>query len=262
MTMEGMIIVVLSLVLLAVLVMLWRLVRQRSNTLKMTRVQEGFLQHVSDEIRLQLKRVNELASTIGQDDLYLSKNEKRNISEQLLHNTQLIASWLDETLLFSNAPEAGHLLKVESFSPNALCRRCLESNMTSIYHRSAVKLHFRRELSDEFFISSDRHLVELLISKLVTNACKFTEQGEVTVGCNTTDNPGLLTISVTDTGGGIPESRRHRLFSYFERPDDMKDTTELDLSICQRVAEKLGGQLIYDENYRQGTRFMLVLPQR
>jgi signal transduction histidine kinase len=42
----------------------------------------------------------------------------------------------------------------------------------------------------------------------------------------------------------------------------MKDATELDLSICQRVAEKLGGQLIYDENYRQGTRFMLVLPQR
>ena len=260
--MEGMIIVVLSLVLLAVLVMLWRLVRQRSNTLKMTRVQEGFLQHVSDEIRLQLKRVNELATTLGQDDLYLSKNEKRDISEQLLHNTHLIATWLDETLLFANNAGSGHPLKMESFSPNALCRRCLEANMTSIYHRSAVKLHFRRELSDEFFVNSDHHLVELLVSKLVTNACKFTEQGEIIVGCNTTDNPGLLTISVSDTGGGIPESRKSRMFSYFERPDDMKDTTELDLSICQRVAEKLGGQLIYDENYRQGTRFMLVLPQR
>ena len=262
MTTEVIIIGVLSLVLLAVLALLWSVLRQRGNIIKATRVQEGFLQHVSDEIRLQLKQLNELATTLGQEDLYLSKNEKRDISEQLLHNTHLIATWLDETLLFANNAGSGHPLKMESFSPNALCRRCLEANMTSIYHRSAVKLHFRRELSDEFFVNSDRHLVELLVSKLVTNACKFTEQGEIIVGCNTTDNPGLLTISVSDTGGGIPESRKSRMFSYFERPDDMNDEAELDLSICQRVAEKLGGELIYDANYQKGTRFMLALPMR
>ena len=249
-------------VLAVLLVSLRNLAQRHGNQEKAAQIQEGFLQHVSDEIRLQLKQLNELATTLGQEDLYLSKNEKRDISEQLLHNTHLIATWLDETLLFANNAGSGHPLKMESFSPNALCRRCLEANMTSIYHRSAVKLHFRRELSDEFFVNSDRHLVELLVSKLVTNACKFTEQGEIIVGCNTTDNPGLLTISVSDTGGGIPESRKSRMFSYFERPDDMNDEAELDLSICQRVAEKLGGELIYDANYQKGTRFMLALPMR
>jgi len=134
--------------------------------------------------------------------------------------------------------------------------------MTSIYHRSAVKLHFRRELSDGFFLNSDRHLVELIVNKLVINACRFTEQGEIVVGCNTTEHAGKLTISVSDTGGGIPTNRRNRLFSYFERPDDVKDKAELDLSICQRIAEKLGGELFYDEHYQFGTRFMLVLPMR
>jgi signal transduction histidine kinase len=42
----------------------------------------------------------------------------------------------------------------------------------------------------------------------------------------------------------------------------MNDEAELDLSICQRVAEKLGGELIYDANYQKGTRFMLALPMR
>lgn len=249
-------------VLAVLLVSLRNLAQRHGNQEKAAQIQEGFLQHVSDEIRQQLKQINELAATISQEDLYLSISEKRDISEQLQYNTHLIATWLDETMLFANNAGSGHPLKLESFSPNGVCRRCLESNMTSIYHRSAVKLHFRRELSDEFFLNSDRHLVELIVNKLVINACRFTEQGEIVVGCNTTEHAGKLTISVSDTGGGIPTNRRNRLFSYFERPDDVKDKAELDLSICQRIAEKLGGELLYDEHYQFGTRFMLVLPMR
>ena len=262
MTTEVLIIVGLCVVLAVLLVSLRNLAQRHGNQEKAAQIQEGFLQHVSDEIRQQLKQINELAATISQEDLYLSISEKRDISEQLQYNTHLIATWLDETMLFANEPQEGHQLKLESFSPNGVCRRSLESNMTSIYHRSAVKLHFRRELSDEFFLNSDRHLVELIVNKLVINACRFTEQGEIVVGCNTTEHAGKLTISVSDTGGGIPTNRRNRLFSYFERPDDVKDKAELDLSICQRIAEKLGGELLYDEHYQFGTRFMLVLPMR
>lgn len=262
MTTEVLIIVGLCVVLAVLLVSLRNLAQRHGNQEKAAQIQEGFLQHVSDEIRQQLKQINELAATISQEDLYLSISEKRDISEQLQYNTHLIATWLDETMLFANNAGSGHPLKLESFSPNGVCRRCLESNMTSIYHRSAVKLHFRRELSDEFFLNSDRHLVELIVNKLVINACRFTEQGEIVVGCNTTEHAGKLTISVSDTGGGIPTNRRNRLFSYFERPDDVKDKAELDLSICQRIAEKLGGELLYDEHYQFGTRFMLVLPMR
>ena len=259
---EVLIIVGLCVVLAVLLVLLRQQMQRHDKMEKVIRVQEGFLQHVNDEIRVQLKHINELAATISQEDLYLSLNEKRDISEQLQYNTHLIATWLDESMLFSDAPQEDHRLQVESFSPNGICRRCLESNMTSLYHRSAVKLHFRRELSDEFFLHSDRHLIELVVNKLVINACRFTEQGEIVVGCNTTEHAGKLTISVSDTGGGIPLSRRNKLFSYFERPDDIKDKAELDLSICQRIAEKLGGELLYDEKYQFGTRFMLVLPIR
>ena len=65
---------------------------------------------------------------------------------------------------------------------------------------------------------------------------------------------------MSDTGGGIPEGRQGSIFSYFEQPDEMKDEAELDLSVCQRLAEKLGGELVYDERYRKGTRMLLVLP--
>jgi K+-sensing histidine kinase KdpD len=91
-------------------------------------------------------------------------------------------------------------------------------------------------------------------------ACRFTEQGEVTVGCNTSENPGYLTIFVSDTGNGIPEHRRNKLFTWFDAPDDMFDEAELDLSICQRLATKLGGLMEIDSQFGKGTRVLLILP--
>ena len=168
---------------------------------------------------------------------------------------------LDEVMMFAGNEKEGHQLHDESFSPNVLCLRCLEANMYSLYRREAVKLSFKRELSDEFFMKSDHHLVELILNKLILNACRFTEHGEVLVGCNTREYADRITFFVEDTGGGIPENRLNNLFTWFDNPEDMNDEVELDLAVCQRVAQKLGGMLVRDEHYqRQGTRMLLVLP--
>lgn len=241
----------------------WWKMRRTMNELQTTdRLQKAFLQNISHEIRVPLKVFQKLANTISKDDLYLSKNEKRNISDQLTYNSDLITTLLEEILVFTGIQEKGHQLWLESFSPNALCRRCLEANQQSIYHRQAVKLTFRRELGEEFFIKSDRHLVELIVNKLVINACKFTEEGEITVGCNTTEHPDCLTIYVVDTGNGIPQHRLGKLFSFFEDRDNLESEVELDLSICQKIAKILKGHLQVDENVQKGTRIKVILPLR
>lgn len=227
---------------------------------KSDRMMKAFLQNIHHEIRVPLKTVCSLASTVSKEDLYLSKNEKRNISEQIVYNSDLISTLIEELMMFTEAEDGGHPMKMESFSPNALCCRCLEANMLSIYHRQAVKMFFKRAVSDEFFVTSDRHMVELIVNKLIINACRFTEEGEVCVGCNTTENPNFLTIYVRDTGVGIPENRRANIFTFFEDPDDMNDEAELDLSICSKIAEKLNGQLVHDSTVTSGTRILLLLP--
>lgn len=230
---------------------------------KSERMKQAFLSNINHEIRMPLKAVSEMAGMVSKEDLYLSKNEKRNISDQLTFNANLIGTLMDEAMMFTDTTSDGHPFHMESFSPNALCRRCLEANMYSIYHRQAVKLNFKRELNDEFFVKNDRHLVELILNKLILNACRFTEVGEVLVGCNTSENVDRLTVFVEDTGVGVPESRRNNLFSWFEEPDDINDEAEIDLSICQRVAQKIGGVLFIDDHYqRRGTRMVLVLPLR
>ena len=178
--MERIIIAVLVVVLLLALCAVWRMKAVNKESKRAERIKQAFLQNIHNEIRMPMKAVSAMADTIAQDDLYLSKAEKSNISEQLKYNVSLIGTLMDEVIMFTDSTGRGHALKMESFSPNALCRRSLEANVYSIYHREAVKLNFKRAVSDEFFIKSDRHLVELIVSKLIVNACKFTEQGEVT----------------------------------------------------------------------------------
>lgn len=253
-------------VLLGLVLALWYIVKLRHRiceTSKSERMKLAFLHNINNEIHIPLKSVADLANTIAKDNLYLSKNEKRNIADQLVYHSNLISTLVDEIIMFSDNSKEGRQLHIESFSPNALCRRCLEGNALSIYHRQAVKLNFKRELNDEFFVKNDRHLIELILNKLILNACRFTEVGEVVVGCNLSENTGSLTIFVEDTGVGVPENRRNNLFSWFESPDDIQDDVEIDLSICRRVAQKIGGELIMDENYqRRGTRFVLIVPLR
>jgi len=258
--MERVLIIVLAIVTVFTLYLYRKVKRDFKVIRKNDRMKQAFLTNVSHEIRTPLKVVNELAAIVAKDDLYLSKNEKRNIADQLRYNASLISTLLDEVMEFSDNEAEGHHLKDDSFSPNALCRRCLEANMYSVHHQQDVKLSFKRELSDEYFVKSDRHVVELILNKLIVNACRFTEKGSITVGCNTGERIGMLTVFVSDTGVGIPENRMSRLFSWFESPTGMMDDAELDLSICRRLAEKLGGELAIDANYTTGTRVMLLLP--
>lgn len=255
------IVVILVLALIACLCYILILKRDLKEILKADRMKQVFLTNISHEIRVPLKAVLGLANIISKEDLYLSKNEKHNISDQMNYNANLIGTLINEVIIFTDVNEKGQQLRIESFSPNELCRRCLEANMYSIYHRQEVKLNFKRELNDEFFVESDRHLIELVLNKLILMSCRFTEEGEILVGCNTSEHTDSLTIYVADTGGGIPENRKKNMYTWFDNPEDMNDEAELDLSICQRVAQKLGGVLLLDDKYaRRGTRMMLVLP--
>lgn len=262
--MSTLMIIILAVIVLALMGALWYIMTLKSQqyaTSKSERMKLAFLNNINNEIRAPLKSVTELAGMVAKEDLYLSKNEKRNIADQLIYNANLVSTLMDEIMMFSDSEKEVHRLHIESFSPNALCRRCLEANMLSLYHRQAVKLNFKREINDEFFMKSDRHLVELILNKLILNACRFTEVGEIVVGCNLSENVDCLTIFIEDTGVGVPENRRNKLFTWFDQPDDMQDEVELDLSICQRISQKIGGTLFMDEHYqRRGTRFVLLLP--
>ncbi len=253
--------VVVVVILLVVIVGLLLRLRSLSESLSAEREsalkKSVFATNMNHEVRTYLHSVSGLAETIAREDIYLSKEEKKTICSQIKFNTSLITTLIEELAAVSE-DSVGHKAEDEQFSPNAMCVRCIETNRSRVHE--GVSIWFRRELEDTFLLVSDPHIVELLLNKLVVSACRFTRKGEIVVGCNKSDSDGLFTFYVQDTGAGIPLDRKNHMFSWFENPSDMNDVVELDLSIAQRLALRVGGYLRYDEYYQLGTRMILVLP--
>lgn len=223
-------------------------------------VRTAFLKGLIREVRTHLHSVSGLSEIISKEDLYLSKSEKRHITTQIKYNTSLISTLLDELSILSDV-HGGHQLKDERFSPNILCERCIDANLPSVHE--GVRLTLSRSLSDTFFVEADYHIIELIINKLVACACQFTMKGDIIVGCRTGESPNLLVFYVQDTGGSaIPQDRKASIFDWFDNPDENCEPTEFDLSVAQRLAEKVGGYLRYDELWTRGTRMEFTLPVR
>jgi K+-sensing histidine kinase KdpD len=257
-----MVVVLVILIIVCLALVLWGRAQQVkfAEMQKSRSVRTAFLKGLIREVRTHLHSVGGLSEIISKDDLYLSKSEKRHITTQIKYNTSLISTLLDELSILSDV-HGGHQLKDERFSPNILCERCIDANLPSVHE--GVRLTLTRELTDSYSVEADYHIIELIINKLVACSCQFTMKGDITLGCHLGESPNLLVFYVQDTGGTtIPEDRKASIFDWFDNPDENCEPTEFDLSVAQRLAEKVGGYLRYDEQWTRGTRMEFTLPVR
>ena len=99
-----------------------------------------------------------------------------------------------------------------------------------------------------------------VIGNLLSNSAKFTESGTITLTCNIDKEKGQLVISVTDTGIGIPEEERAKIFDRFYKVDTFTQGTGLGLPICKNIAEQLGGRIGVDSAVGAGSCFWVEIP--
>lgn len=140
-------------------------------------------------------------------------------------------------------------------------------------HRSALDeraLELVTSLPDELdcMVVGDSRRLAQIISNLLANAIKFTEQGSITLSAQMRLYAGglRLQLQVADTGIGIAEQDFERIFEPFVQVD-MSSTrrfggTGLGLAICRRLAERMGGSIRVESESGEGSRFILELPLR
>jgi signal transduction histidine kinase len=108
----------------------------------------------------------------------------------------------------------------------------------------------------------DKSELDRMLNNLVSNAVKYTQEGEVRLQLARTN--GYARIVVSDTGIGIPKDALPRLFQEFYRAKNAKELeqtgTGLGLSIVHDLVERYGGQIDVESVQDQGTTFTLALP--
>lgn len=115
------------------------------------------------------------------------------------------------------------------------------------------------------FVRADPFWLRRVLHNLIWNAFKYTpDGGTVSLSVNIEAHPGRegLTISVKDSGLGIPSTKLQQIFEKFKqvRSSDMKTGTGLGLWICRRVMELHGGRITVDSAPGHGSRFILWFP--
>jgi len=112
-------------------------------------------------------------------------------------------------------------------------------------------------------LGDEQRLTQVLLN-LVGNAIKFTDTGEVHIAATAVN--GNFTVSVTDTGPGIPEEHRSRIFDQFHQVDSSntkaKGGTGLGLAISKQIVEMHGGRIWVESTLGQGATFQMQVPIR
>ena len=138
---------------------------------------------------------------------------------------------------------------------------CCRNALASVEHRvfPGVQLTYTPS-EDPLHIQTDSVRLQQLLINLLTNACKFTKEGEINLSYQIDEDKQHIRITVTDTGCGIPEDKQKAIFERFEKVDEYAQGTGLGLSISQTIIEHLGGSIQLDPTYKHGARFIVLHP--
>ena len=131
-------------------------------------------------------------------------------------------------------------------------------------------INFKINLAPDipYELLGDKTHIKEIVNNLLTNAIKYTEQGEIELNakCINKDNISNLIISVRDTGRGIKAENINKLFTKFERLDVEKNTTTegngLGLAITKALVEMMGGKINVQSQFGKGSIFVVQIPQK
>lgn len=271
--------------LLAIIVMIWFIWRDA----RKERIYRENLEAANEEIQRIMNQRERLLLTITHDikapaasisgfiDLmkeYVKEAQGieclQNIKNSAAHLSRLVASLLDYHQL-----ENG-LMKVQpvSFSPTQLVKESVEGMRLRAEEKGLAisyemtmgmkkKANQENETDKELFLA-DAFRIRQILDNLVSNAIKYTDHGSVNIEARVSKIMGKLTLtmSVKDTGKGMTDEEKRKVFQAFTRLKSAQgiEGTGLGLSITQELVSLLGGEILLRSTLGKGSNFIVTLP--
>jgi signal transduction histidine kinase len=219
-----------------------------------------FLANMSHELRTPLNAILGYTELIL-DAIYGEPPAKmRTVLERVQSNGKHLLGLINDVLDLSKI-EAGQLtLSLADYSIKGVVQSVFAAVESLAQEKKlALKIELPSDLPAAH--GDERRLTQVLLN-LVGNAIKFTDEGEVAIRASAAN--GAYTLSVCDTGPGIPPGDQAKIFEEFQQADSSatkkKGGTGLGLSIARRIIELHGGRIWVESEVGKGATFSFTLP--
>ncbi len=233
-----------------------------------SRAKDDFLSVISHELRTPLNPI------IGYVEILLRKSKEAEDRKQLglvRQYAEHLQSLIDRVIDYSRFERGAVSLTLEPVDYQRLCK-----NVTTLMQQQAeekgITLSYQHLASeadgeDKSTLLIDRVKLQQVVLNLVANALKFTQSGSIDISTrlrSTQEKQGHLRIEVKDTGIGIADEDRERVFRPFSQIDvsltRQYNGMGLGLAITQKIVQAMGGQIDFESEKSVGSTFWLEIP--
>lgn len=226
------------------------LLEAKNNAEKSDRLKSAFLANMSHEIRTPLNAI------VGFSELLCNTSEqtdREKYIEIIRCNNQVLLQLINDILDLSKI-EAGAL----DFFYNYVDVNCLLEQFSKETSRDKhIEILFKPALTECIIYIEENRLMQVM-SHLISNALKFTNQGKIVFGYEIRDKE--IYFYVSDTGIGIPKEKQHEIFQRFVKLDSFKNGTGLGLPLCEVIVKKMHGKIGVESELGKGSTFWFTLP--
>ncbi len=222
-----------------------------------SKMKTEFIHNISHEIRTPLNAISGFSQIVTDRSVPIDDDKLADIRSQITQNTDRITRLVNKMLELSDANSRTIIERCDDVLAVQIAVSATEESRISQSDKFEFILDVSEEVS-EVWLHTNQEYAEQALSQLLFNAEKFTNEGSVTLRVELAGD--VVRFIVEDTGIGIAEADRSRIFDEFVQINTNYEGTGIGLPVARSIAQRLGGDVVLDNNYINGSRFIMTLP--
>ncbi|MEY8720544.1 ATP-binding protein [Bacteroides stercorirosoris] len=217
------------------------------------KMKQAFINSICHEIRTPLNAIVGFSDLIMNEDI--DAEMRREFPAEIQKSTVLLTGLVNSMLEVANLDVSEEKLPCEAADLKDICTQEME-----LLNKKPGIEYILDIAPESMIIQTNVQYLTQVIGHLLNNANKFTEKGCITLSYEADKQQEHISISVTDTGCGIPKEKYEEVFNRFSKLDTFVPGNGLGLYLCRLIVKRLAGEIKIDPDYAEGTRMVVTLP--
>ncbi len=226
-----------------------------------SKMKTHFIQQISHEIRTPLNILSGFTQILTTPDLELGEDEKKQIANDIVTNTERITGLVNKMLELSDANSRNVIERTDKVSPNKIVSEAIVKSMIADTPSLTFDLEMQPEV-EKIQLKTNMQAAVRALTLLLDNARKFSaKSADQRVKLHVETLPNCVQFAIEDNGIGVPAKEAEHIFDEFVQLDTYYEGTGIGLTVARSMARRMGGDIQLDTDFSPGARFVMTLPR-